>query len=186
MNALEKARTLREESCEERCLTRYTVRVLLLVAVGVALVSCSPDHGLGPSTQGIRGTVHLPVTCPESILEIRVAAFKNYPVESFTDLSGFSDSLARSAGSSFYEITLAPGTYPFVAVVCRTTPSWGTDCVLGFYCSEDPPPTPMSVSVPPGVTVDDIDIWVDLEVSAVRFGGAALISRSRLKPMEPK
>ena len=186
MSACKKARSLRDQRSGKGSLRRQAKTALGLLATCAALVACSPDHGLGPSTQGIRGTVHRTEACPDSILEIRVAAFNNYPVEAFTDLSGFSDSLSRCADSSFYEITLGPGTYPLIAVVCRTSASWGTDCVLGFYCSQDDPATPASISIPSGVTVENVDIWVDPEAGAIPFGGRATMFPSGSRPVESR
>jgi hypothetical protein len=133
--------------------------------VGVILIllvqSCSIDHGLGPTTQGIRGTVSFQGTWPDSILEVRVAVFENYPVESFLDLSGYSESIPLLATSAAYDVSLAPGTYDFIAVACRKTASWDTSCVLGFYQLDDTPGTPASITLEPGCLIEGIDISVN-------------------------
>ena len=133
------------------------------------LPSCAPDHGLGPGTtagdtQGIRGTVNFTGTWPGDILEVRVVVFKTYPPKSFLDLSGYSDAVPLLSGVIEYDITLAAGEYAFVAVACRRTPSWNTECLLGLYHTPGDPGTPAPVTVSPGGFVDGVDIDVD-------FGG---------------
>lgn len=144
------------------------VTLILTVASALAIPSCSLDHGLGPTVQGIRGTVHFVGTWPDSILEVRVAVFEDYPVESFLDLSGFSDPLPLLSDSAAYEVELPPGDYHFVAAVCRATPEWKADCILGFYSWKESPGLPRSVNVPAGTFVSYIHVVV--RFSAVASG----------------
>jgi hypothetical protein len=125
------------------------------------LISCSPDHGLGPTVQGIRGTVHFHGTWPGDILEVRVVVSKTYPPESFLDLSGYSGAIPVPSDSAAYEVRLAPGEYAFVGVACRTSPNWDTQCVLGFYQADDDLSTPKPVEVGAGRFLGDIGIFVD-------------------------
>jgi hypothetical protein len=139
--------------------------------IAVSLHSCSPDHGLGPTVQGIRGTVYFQGAWPEDVLEVRVVVSKTYPPESFLDLSGYSDAIPLLSDSSSYEIMLASGTYAFVAVACRTSPNWDTQCLLGFYHVEGDPGTPRPVEVRSGDFTDDVDI-------TVAFGGLRDLERA--------
>jgi hypothetical protein len=144
---------------------------LLTMAFALAILaqSCSLDHGLGPSVQGISGTVRFIGAWPDSILEIRVAVFENYPIESFLDLSGYSDPLPAGSDSAVYHVDLAPGTYDFVAVAGRTTDTWNTGSVLGFYHTEGDPETPESIHLGSGEHIGGIDITVAFDSAG---GGA--------------
>jgi hypothetical protein len=97
------------------------------------------------------------------ILEVRVVVSKAYPPESFLDLSGYSDAIPLQSDSVSYEIELAPGTYALVAVACRRSPNWDTECLLGFYQSEDDRGTPRPVEVRSGGFEDNIDIEVNFD-----------------------
>jgi hypothetical protein len=138
---------------------------LLVLAVGclvaILLVSCSPDHGLGPTVQGIRGTVHFHGVWPEDLLEVRVVVFKTYPPESFFALSGFSDAIPLLSDAAAYEVMLAPGEYGFVGVACRKSPDWDTGCVLGFYHVPGDPQTPQPVTVGSGEFAEGVDITLE-------------------------
>lgn len=90
-----------------------------------------------------------------------MAVFEDYPVESFLDLSGYSDSIPLLCDSSVYEVTLAPGEYDFVAVACRRGASWDADCLLGYYCLPATPDTPAGITLDAGVFLGGIDITVD-------------------------
>jgi hypothetical protein len=127
----------------------------------ILLPSCSPDHGLGPTVQGIRGAVYFHGTWPEDILEVRVVVSKTYPPESFFDLSGYSDAIPVLSDSVSYEVGLAPGQYGVVAVACRRSPNWDTQCVLGFYHLDDDPGTPRPVEVGSGDFIENVDITVE-------------------------
>jgi hypothetical protein len=98
---------------------------------------------------------------PEGIVEVRVAVFETYPVESFLDLSGYSDSIPVFSDSSAYEVRLSPGAYGVVTVVCRKSASWDASCLLGFYHEAGDPETPKSVNVSSGTFTGGIDISVD-------------------------
>lgn len=155
------ASTFRHKSCHWSAL-RSGSRALLGVLICTGLsIGCAPDHGLEPTNQGIRGTVHFDGTWPDSILEIRVAVFETYPVESFFDLSGYSDSIPLVCDSSAYEVRLPAGQYGVVAVVCRRSSSWDATCLLGFYRDAGEPETPRPVTVNPGMFAAGVDIFVD-------------------------
>ena len=151
-------------------MTLFTIRCWDTIAIFclglllfLSLQSCSPDHGLGPVVQGIRGTVYFQGAWPEDILEVRVVVAKDYPPESFLDLSGYSDAIPLVSDSASYEIETAPGSYGFVAVACRRSPNWDTRCLLGVYHVQGDPATPRSVEVPSGDFTCDIDIVVDFD-----------------------
>lgn len=144
------------------CVIRCTMISGLLLCV-FAAVGCSPDHGLAPTVQGIRGKVRFGGTWPDSILEVRVAVFETYPVESFLDLSGYSDSIPLGSDSCFYEVSLPPGEYGIVAVVCRQSASWDATCLLGFYYDGGSDETPQAITVRSGAFVEGIDISVDID-----------------------
>lgn len=114
-----------------------------------------------PTNQGVRGTVHFDGTWPDSILEVRVAVFETYPVGSFFDLSGYSDSIPVASDSCAYEVRLPAGNYGIVAVVCRRSPSWDATCLLGFYSDAGEPETPKPVTVNPDMFAAGVDILVD-------------------------
>ena len=137
--------------------------VILGVAFTCLLLfwSCTGDHGLGPTVQGIRGTVRFSGAWPDTLLEVRVAVFEDYPVESFLDLSGYSDSIPLFCDSAAYEVRLAAGRYDFIAVACRRTASWDAGCLLGFYHLPATPDTPASIDLDAGVFLGGIDINVD-------------------------
>jgi hypothetical protein len=154
---------------------------MLSVACVFAVPSCSTDHGLGPTVQGIRGTVHFSGTWPDSILEVRVAVFETYPVTSLLDLSGFSDPLPLLSDSGGYEVELPPGKYPFVAVVCRTTPEWGSTCILSFYPQQESPDLPQRVTVTSGEFIKGINMGVEFSAGLPRHSG--FIGGPDTKPM---
>lgn len=85
---------------------------------------------------------------------------KTYPPESFFDLSGYSDAIPVLSDSASYEVGLGPGEYGFVAVACRRSPNWDTECVLGFYHFDDDPGTPQPVEVGSGDFTENVDITV--------------------------
>ncbi len=93
-----------------------------------------------------------------------MAVFDTYPVESFLELSGYSDTIPLSSDSAAYEVRLTPGEYAFVVVACRSKPSWDAGCMLGFYHMPSAPDIPQAVTVESGRFLEDIDI--DIE-----FGG---------------
>jgi hypothetical protein len=157
------------------------VGLMLTVACVLAVPSCTTDHGLGPTVQGIRGTVHFSGTWPDSILEVRVAVFETYPVTSLLDLGGFSDPLPLLSDSASYGIELSPGEYPFVAVVCRTTPEWGSTCILSFYHQQESPDLPQSVTVASGTFIRGINMAV--EFSAGLPGHSGFIGGPDTKPV---
>jgi len=161
------------------CVALHLFAIAFVLAV--LAQSCSLDHGLEPSgqggnggghsVQGIRGTVHFHGVWPESIVEVRVAVFADYPVVSFFDLSGYSDPVPLASDSAAYDIELAPGSYDFVAVAGRTD-SWLTASVLGFYHTEADPEIPRAVHIESGEYVDGIDITVDfMETGPFAQGG---------------
>ena len=156
---------------------------LLTAALALAILaqSCSLDHGLEPSVQSISGTVRFHGAWPDSILEVRVAVFRDYPVESFIDLSGYSDPVPLTCDSAAYNVELAPGTYDFVAVAGRTTETWNTGCVLGFYHTEPDPETPNPVHLKSGEHIEGVDITVDFEPARalVEKGPGTYASRGR-------
>jgi len=138
-----------------------------IVCMGFLIVlsiqSCSPDHGLGPTVQGIRGTVRFRGSWPENVLEVRVVASETFPPESFLDISGYSEALPLLSDSVAYEIELAPGTYEFVAAACRKSTDWDTDCLLGFHHVEGYPGIPQTVEVRSGGFTGNVDITVDFD-----------------------
>lgn len=127
----------------------------------ILILACSIDHGLGPTVQGIRGTVYFDGAWPDSILEARVAVFETYPVESFLELSGYSDSIPLASDSAAYEVRLTSGEYAFVVVVCRSKPSWNAGCMLGFYHMPAAPHIPQAITVESGEFLEGIDINVE-------------------------
>jgi hypothetical protein len=142
----------------------HTLGILCLgFLIVLPLQSCSPDHGLGPTVQGIGGTVHFQGTWPGDILEVRVVVSKAYPPESFLDLSGYSDAIPLLSDSVSYEIELAPGTYALAAVACRRSPNWDTECLLGFYQLAEDRGTPHPVEVRSGGFKENINIEVDFD-----------------------
>jgi hypothetical protein len=152
------------------------------IAVFISL-SCSPDHGLGPAVQGIRGTVYFQGTWPAGILEVRVVVFKTYPPASFLDLSGYSDAIPLLSDSAAYRVELPPGRYAFVGVVCRESPTWNTECVLGFYHPPGEPEAPKSVEIGSGRFMRGVDVTADFSDSGGGLGSAmsfrGLLSRGR-------
>jgi hypothetical protein len=134
---------------------------------------------LGPTTQGIRGNVRFEGVWPDSILEVRVVVFETYPVESFLDLVGYSDTLRLGCDSCGYEVSLPPGEYAFVAAVCRARPMWDTTCVLGFYYDPGIPDIPQSVTVTSGTFREPIDIGVEFAGLCGRIRLIGNVARGR-------
>lgn len=130
------------------------------LAIALA-TSCSLDHGLAPTVQGIRGTVCFQGRWPEDILEIRVVVFRTYPPESFASLSGYSKAIPLPSDSASYKVELAPAEYGFVGVVCRKAPNWDTQCVLAFYHAPSEPEIPMPIEVKGGQFVEHVDMTVE-------------------------
>jgi hypothetical protein len=163
---------------------RYSTRSLGWILAGGLLLgalfqACSVDHGLGPTTQGIRGTVHFEGTWPDSILEVRVVVFGSYPVESFLDLAGYSGSLPLGCDSCDYSVVLPAGEYGFVAAACRSKANWDASCLLGFYHAPGSPQVPESIVVGAGVFTPGADIMVDFS----GFSGDAAILPVRVGPV---
>jgi hypothetical protein len=147
----------------------------------LSIQSCSTDHGLGPATQGIRGTVRFSGTWPDSILEIRITVFEHYPVESFLDLTGYSEPIRLLSDSSTYEIDLPPGEYGLVAAACRTAPSWDLHCLLGYFHRPETPQVPEVVIVESGKFLAGIDILVDFEDRSNNHRSASCTIESPVK-----
>jgi len=125
----------------------------------IVIFSCTIDHGLSPTTQGISGTVTFEGQWADSIAEARVVVLSNYPAATVLDLAGYSESIAPGTSSYDYTIELSPATYPFVGVVCRSGTNWDVSslqCILGFYGGSQPD----SVEVKPGQYTHPIDITV--------------------------
>lgn len=155
----------------KRCIVLARARAvvaacLLAAALPLLIQSCSVDRGLGPTTQGIRGTVVFEGSWPDSIRGTRVAVLKAFPASGITDLAGYSGEIVPGTTLKDYSIELPEGEYPLVGVVCRTGDVWGPDavkCVLGFYEDRVTPWEPAAVCVTSGAFTDSVDI-------TVRFG----------------
>lgn len=158
---------MREKLQYSHTAARVVAAICLLAAIFIVFIdSCSVDRGLGPTTQGIRGTVIFEGSWPDTIKEARVAVLRTYPATSVTDLAGFSAGIEPGADEVVYVIELSQGTYPFVGVVCRTGAEWDAssiECVLGYYEEPGSIGTPAAVHVAAGTFTDSVDI-------AVRFG----------------
>jgi hypothetical protein len=144
--------------------TRIALFPYALAAASVLLFnSCSVDHGLGPTSQGIRGTVTFEGSWPDTVQEARVAVLKTYPATAITDLAGFGGGIEPGTADAPYSIELPQGTYPFAGVVCRTGAEWDASsimCVLGYYEQPGSPGAPAPVYVAAGVFSDSVDIIV--------------------------
>ncbi len=136
------------------------MRLICYFTLAVVVAACSPDHGLGPTTQGISGTVTFVGTWPDSIIEARVVVLKHFPPASVLDIAGYSGTITPGTITYDYLIELPPEAYPFIGTVCRAGPSWderSLQCILGFFGTVSPETT----EVEPGKMLSEIDIEVN-------------------------
>ena len=93
------------------------------------LLGCDLDHGLQPQLTGIGGTAYFGDLWPEdSLQQVRVVVFDEFPPSDFTSFSGYSNLLPVGGDSAEYFVALLPGEYHLISLVWggqADTIEWG-------------------------------------------------------------
>jgi hypothetical protein len=162
----------------ERC-PSYGIAIGLII-IGVLISGCS--HGLAPPSapqmqSGFGGTVYFTSPWPDSVYDIRIVAFYDYPPRNIVNeiLSGQAKVYPPINGTPFqlpvdsvtYLFSLdSASTFQYVAVAMRFGQNLYTDWkVVGAYGYSHGVGSPKSVVVPEGVFVNGINIYVDFQNS---------------------
>jgi hypothetical protein len=95
-------------------LTLRTLTCCLLLVAG-----CGLDGGIKPLESEIRGTITFVGNWPDSLVEVRVVTYDQYPPASFTDLTMWSNPLPTGLASFGYRMQVPPGEYALVALTGR-------------------------------------------------------------------
>lgn len=141
----------------------------LSLSLFLFLAGCEIDHGLAPPSPeppeelgSISGTITYVGSWPDSVEDVRVAVYAQYPPPNFFAISGFSDSLPIGVPVADYSVKVKPGVYEWVIVVLLKKGSWwGPESLLGAYYAPSDTTRPGVVTVDPGAAVTGIDIIAD-------------------------
>jgi hypothetical protein len=88
---------------------------------------------LQEDTGSIRGRVTFRGAWSDSVEEVRVVVYADYPPTNFFLIHGWSDAIPLGVSEYAYRISLMPGTYELVFVICRKEGQfWGPETVRGF------------------------------------------------------
>ena len=96
-----------------------TTSTTLAALVALVLVSCGLDGGIKPLESAIEGKITFVGEWPDSLVELRVVTYEDYPPAEFTDLSTWSDPLTLGQSEISYTMPVPPGQYALVAVAGR-------------------------------------------------------------------
>jgi hypothetical protein len=160
---------------------RKLIRALPFV-LGLALLSCSQDHGLSPTAaepgSGLRGRITFTGVWPDSTRDVVLVVSKKYP-SGVTDrdaLLGFvlenflngnillCDTIPKFSPTYDYHISLQPGTYEWVLVIWfPDIPEYlyGVKELGAYYQNPSLQTAPSAVEIIDGVTYDRINIAAD-------------------------
>lgn len=150
-------------------------KILIILSISLFL-SC--DHGLKPSEQeilpeheepGFGGTVYFKGNWPDTVYDLRVVAFREYPPQNiineiFEGKAKFSDKLPQRVDSAKYEVLADTGKWEYVVVALQYGSNIFSDWkAVGVYDTtpEDTIPTP--IYIPFGKFLRGIDITCDFD-----------------------
>jgi len=89
------------------------------IALALWALSCGLDGGLKPLSSGIEGEATFSGPWPDSLVEVRVVAYADYPPASFTELIAWSDPLPIGQTAVHYSVDLPPGEYAMLVIAGR-------------------------------------------------------------------
>lgn len=150
------------------------MRTKLLFILLLLFYSC--DHGLKPpatetSTQyeepGFGGTVYFKGTWPDTIYDLRVVAFRNYPPKNIINevIEGkakFSQSLPKRVDSVRYEVLADTGKWEYVVVALQYGANIFSDWkAIGVYDTTIADTIPTPIYIPYGRFLRGINITCD-------------------------
>lgn len=148
--------------------------VAILLSTLFFFIGC--DHGISPTSEsvepGFGGTIRVISPWPpaDSIRDLRVVAFRNYPpqnilVEVSSGNAVFSDSTLTSREKIIpYKIqqSKVTGTFQYVVLAQQYGSNVFTDWrAVGVYSPTNDPTKPGSITVPQNTFLPNIDITVD-------------------------
>jgi hypothetical protein len=135
------------------------------------------DHGLGPTTEitGMAGSIsYLNWPTPDSLLDLRLVVFKNYPPENilltvltdtafvYPGLEVPAPGLPLCVDMTAFEMKIDPGTYDYVVVAQRFGPEVTADWqAVGQYDTTLSDSLPTSITITRGELLKEINIVVD-------------------------
>lgn len=149
-------------------------KIFLLFFLLLPFISC--DHGLKPSETstpiyeepGFGGTVYFKGSWPDTVYDLRVVAFRNYPPQNIINevMGGkakFSQSpLPTKVDSTNYEVLADTGKWEYIVVALRYGENIFSDWkAIGVYdtTAQDTIPTP--IYIPYGKFIRGINITCD-------------------------
>lgn len=147
---------------------------LFIIFFLLSFYSC--DHGLKPpevdtSTQyeepGFGGIVYFKGTWPDTIYDLRVVAFRNYPPKNIISevIEGkakFSQSLPRRVDSAKYEVLTDTGRWEYIVVALQYGANIFSDWkAIGVYDTTKSDTIPTPLYIPPGRFIRGINIVCD-------------------------
>ena len=100
-------------------MVRIIQRVLAAALVVAACQGCVLDSRSEKVTSGAQGTVAFVGQWPDSLVEVRAAAFRTYPPADFNVPVAWSDPLLLGVSEADYLLPLVPGEYAVVVVSGR-------------------------------------------------------------------
>ncbi|CUS96331.1 hypothetical protein [Candidatus Kryptobacter tengchongensis] len=145
------------------------MRVKFLLPLFLLFYSC--DHGLKPPEQyeepGFGGTVYFKGTWPDSVYDLRVVAFRNYPPQNIISevIEGkakFSQSLPVKVDSVKYEVSADTGKWEYVVVALQYGSNIFSDWkAIGVYDTTPNDTIPTPIYIPFGKFLRGINITCD-------------------------
>lgn len=153
------------------------MRIKLLLPLILLLYSC--DHGLKPpevthqqyEEPGFGGTVYFRGNWPDTVYDLRVVAFRNYPPRNIINevIEGkakFSQSLPRRVDSTKYEVPADTGKWEYIVVALQHGPNIFSDWkAIGVYDTNPNDTIPTPIYIPYGKFIRGINITCDFSTS---------------------
>ncbi|CUS79559.1 hypothetical protein JGI7_00800 [Candidatus Kryptonium thompsonii] len=150
-------------------------KIFLIAPFLLFLLSC--DHGLKPTEAGtliyeepgFGGTVYFKGTWPDTVYDLRVVAFRNYPPSDIINevLGGkakFSQSLPKKVDSTKYEVLADTGKWEYIAVALQYGPNIFSDWkAIGVYDTTEYDTIPTPIYIPYGKFIRGINITCDFD-----------------------
>lgn len=141
-----------------------TIAIISVIIILIFAAGCKIDHGLEPKQESISGEITFLGTWPDSVEEVRAAAYAKIPVTEadFYLIAGFSEPLPLGVSSCGYTVLIGPGTYEWIIAVWRAKDSfWNLESLIGTYYAPGDTTQPGTVTVGCGQEVEGIDIVAD-------------------------
>jgi hypothetical protein len=142
----------------------------------IFLQSC--NHGLKPTEvelpptaekPGFGGIVFFKGTWPDTIYDLRVVSFRNYPPQGILNevLQGkakYSESLPRRVDSTKYEVQADTGKWEYIVVALQYGSNIFSDWkAIGVYDTTLSDTIPTPIYIPPGKFIKGINITCDFD-----------------------